>query len=65
MMADIDVTDVTVEGGMVTVFAAYTEFDKIKTTLTEENPAIHFELEEITFELFNNFCGGFGKNMVE
>ena len=50
MMADIDVTDVTIEDGMVTVFAPYTEFDKVKTALTEENSDIHFEVEEITFE---------------
>ncbi|WDE95324.1 YebC/PmpR family DNA-binding transcriptional regulator [Lentisphaera profundi] len=50
MMADIDVTDVTVEEGIVTVFAPHTEFYKVKTTLTEENADIHFEVEEITFE---------------
>jgi len=50
MMADIDVTDVVVEDGIVTVFAPHTEFFKIKTALTEENPDISFEVEEITFE---------------
>ena len=49
-MADIDVTDVTVEEGIVTVFAPHTEFYKVKTSLTEENADIHFEVEEITFE---------------
>jgi len=50
MMADIDVSDVEVEAGMVTVYAPHTEFFKVKTTLTEENPDIEFEVEEITFE---------------
>ncbi|EDM26567.1 hypothetical protein LNTAR_02127 [Lentisphaera araneosa HTCC2155] len=50
MMADIDVTDITVEDGMLTVFAPHTEFYKIKTALTEETPEIKFEVEEITYE---------------
>ena len=50
MMADVDVTDVTVESGMVTVFAPHTEFFKAKTALTEWKEDIEFELEEVTFE---------------
>ena len=50
MMADVDVTDVEVANGMVTVYAPHTEFFKVKTALTEENPDITFEVEEITFE---------------
>jgi YebC/PmpR family DNA-binding regulatory protein len=50
MTADIDVTDVTVENGMTTVFAPHTEFYKVKTALTEENSDLHFEVEEITYE---------------
>ena len=50
MMADIDVTDVLLEGEMLTVFAPYTEFDKIKTALTDEYSDIKFEVEDITYE---------------
>ena len=50
MMADVDVTDVEVENGMVTVYAPNTEFYKAKTALTEWNCDINFEVEEITFE---------------
>ncbi|MCH2175021.1 MAG: YebC/PmpR family DNA-binding transcriptional regulator [Lentisphaeria bacterium] len=50
MMADVDVADVNVENGMVTVFAPHTEFFKAKTALTESFPDIKFEVEEITFE---------------
>lgn len=50
MMADVDVTDVTVESSMVTVFAPHTEFFKAKTALTEWKEDIEFELEEVTFE---------------
>ena len=50
MMADVDVTDVTVENGMVTVFAPHTEFYSAKTALSEWKEGISFEVEEITFE---------------
>ncbi|MCM8529378.1 MAG: YebC/PmpR family DNA-binding transcriptional regulator, partial [Lentisphaeraceae bacterium] len=50
MMADVDVTDVVVENGIVTVFAPHTEFFKAKTALTEANESIEFEVEEVTFE---------------
>ena len=49
MMADIDVTDIENEDGMLSVIAPTTEFYKIKTALTEANPEITFEVEEITF----------------
>lgn len=49
MMADTDVSDVEVEDGMVSVFAPITEFNKIKTALTDAMPDVHFEMEEITF----------------
>ncbi|EDQ02564.1 YebC/PmpR family DNA-binding transcriptional regulator [Shewanella benthica] len=49
MMADVDVTDIEVEDGIVSVFAPHTEFFKVKTALTEETPDINFEVEEITF----------------
>ena len=50
MMADVDVTDVEVADGMVTVYAPNTEFFKAKQALTEATPDITFEVEEITFE---------------
>lgn len=50
MMADVDVTDVTIESGMATVFAPHTEYFKVKTALTEGTPDIEFEVDEITFE---------------
>ncbi|GGI73751.1 YebC/PmpR family DNA-binding transcriptional regulator [Shewanella gelidii] len=49
MMADVDVSDVEVENGMVSVYAPHTEFYKAKVALTEANPDVSFEMEEITF----------------
>ena len=49
IMADVDVTDVELEDGMITVYAPNTEFYKTKTALTEENSEAEFEVEEITF----------------
>lgn len=49
MEADVDVTDVEVEEGNVTVFAPHTEFFKVKNTLTEAFANLKFEAEEITF----------------
>ncbi|WP_199611660.1 YebC/PmpR family DNA-binding transcriptional regulator [Flocculibacter collagenilyticus] len=49
MMADVDVTDIECEEGMITVFAPHTEFFKAKTALTEAFGDIEFEMEEITF----------------
>ncbi|BDY05004.1 YebC/PmpR family DNA-binding transcriptional regulator [Ferrimonas sp. YFM] len=49
MMADVDVTDVEVEDGTVTVFAPHTEFFKTKTALVEAFGDIKFSVEEITF----------------
>lgn len=50
MMADIDVTDVEREDGMITVLAPHTEFYKIKTALTDAMPDIEFEVEDISYE---------------
>jgi len=50
MMADIDVSDIESEDGMITVLAPHTEFFKIKTALTEASPDIQFELEDISQE---------------
>jgi len=48
--ADVDVTDIENEAGMITVYAPHTEFYKTKTALTEQFGDIAFEVEEITFE---------------
>lgn len=49
MMADVDVTEVEVEDGSVSVFAPHTEFFAVKTALSEAFPDIKFDVEEITF----------------
>ncbi|MDA9557408.1 YebC/PmpR family DNA-binding transcriptional regulator [Vibrio sp.] len=49
MMADVDVTDIELEDGVVTVFAPHTEFFKVKTALNEEFSDIVLDVEEITF----------------
>ncbi|WP_417357984.1 YebC/PmpR family DNA-binding transcriptional regulator [Gallaecimonas pentaromativorans] len=49
MEADVDVSDVEADEGMVTVLVPPTEFFKAKTALQEMNPDIDFEVEEITY----------------
>jgi YebC/PmpR family DNA-binding regulatory protein len=49
MMADVDVTDVELEDGVITVFAPNTEFFKVKTALAAEYPDLVVDVEEITF----------------
>ncbi len=49
MSADVDVTDIESEDGMITVLAPHTEFNKVRTALTEAIPEIDFEMDEITF----------------
>ena len=49
MMADVDVTDVELEDGIISVFAPHTEYFKVKTALMEEMPEIKFEMDEITW----------------
>ncbi|GAM57362.1 hypothetical protein JCM19231_3364 [Vibrio ishigakensis] len=49
MMEDVDVTDVEVEDGVVTVFAPHTEFFKTKTALNAAFPDLTMDVEEITF----------------
>jgi YebC/PmpR family DNA-binding regulatory protein len=49
MEADVDVTDVECEEGVVTVYAPHTEFNNTRTALTDNSPDIEFEAEEITF----------------
>ena len=50
MLADIDVSDIESEGGMITVLAPHTEFFKLKTALTEGTANINFEVEDISQE---------------
>ncbi len=49
MMADVDVSDIELEDGIVTVFAPTTEFFKAKTALTDAFPDLVIDVEEITF----------------
>jgi YebC/PmpR family DNA-binding regulatory protein len=49
MMADIDVTDVELEDGIITVYAPHTEFFKIKTEFAENMADVELEVEEITW----------------
>jgi YebC/PmpR family DNA-binding regulatory protein len=49
MEADVDVSDVEVEDGTVTVFVPHTEFFKCKTALNEAFPDLEIEVEEITW----------------
>ncbi len=49
MEADVDVTDVEVEDGQVSVFVPHTEFFKAKTALTEAFPKLEFDVEEISW----------------
>ncbi len=50
MMADVDVTDIESEDGMITVLAPHTEFFKAKTALAEAMPEIAFEVDDISYE---------------
>ncbi len=49
MEADVDVTDIENEDGMITVFAPNTEFAKAKQALTDAIEGIDFEMAEIQF----------------
>ncbi|NKF49947.1 YebC/PmpR family DNA-binding transcriptional regulator [Shewanella sp. WXL01] len=49
MMADVDVTDVELEDGMISVFAPVPEFSKVRNALTEEMPNIDFKVENLSF----------------
>lgn len=49
MEADVDVADVELEDGKVTVFAPHTEFFKTKNALADFNADIEFYVEEISF----------------
>ncbi|MDO6560351.1 YebC/PmpR family DNA-binding transcriptional regulator [Paraglaciecola chathamensis] len=49
MEADVDVTEVECEDGVITVFAPHTEYFKTRTALTDDNPEQEFDADEITF----------------
>ncbi len=49
MLADVDVTDIESEDGMITVFTPHTEYAKAKTALVEALGAIEFDTDEIQF----------------
>ena len=49
MAADVDVNDIELEDGMITVFTPDTELFKAKNALTEAIPDIDFETDEISF----------------
>lgn len=49
MMADVDVSDIELEDGVITVFAPNTEFYKAKTALNDSFPDLNLDVEEITF----------------
>ncbi|MBY4678958.1 YebC/PmpR family DNA-binding transcriptional regulator [Marinobacterium arenosum] len=49
MMADVDVSDIENEDGMITVFAPNTDYAKAKTALIEAFGEIDFEVDDIQF----------------
>ncbi len=49
MMADVDVTDIENEDGMITVFAPHTEYFKAKKALLDSIEGLEFEVDEIQF----------------
>jgi YebC/PmpR family DNA-binding regulatory protein len=49
MTADVDVTDIELEDGKVTIFAPNTDYGKAKSALTEALGNIEFEVDEIQF----------------
>lgn len=49
MEADVDVADIECEDGVITVFVPHTEYFKAKTAISEAQPDIEFDVDEITF----------------
>lgn len=49
LMADVDVTDIESEDGMITVFAPNTEYAKSRNALVENFAEIDFEVDEIQY----------------
>jgi len=49
MEADVDVSDIEIEGGNITVFAPHTDYGKAKNALIDAFGEIDFEVDEIQF----------------
>lgn len=49
LTADVDVTDIEHEDGMITVFTPHTEYAKARETLRAQFPELEFETDEIQF----------------
>lgn len=49
MEADVDVTDIESEDGMITVFAPNTDYAKAKQAIADSVPSVEFEVDEIQF----------------
>ena len=49
MSADVDVSDIESEDGMITVLTPNTEFNNARTALLDAMPELEFEMDEITF----------------
>lgn len=49
MMADVDVSDIELEDGKISVFAPHTEYNKAKQALAEAFGVIDYEVDEIQF----------------
>ena len=49
MLADVDVTDIESEGGVVTVFAPHTEYFKARQAIIDTFGEVDFEVDEIQF----------------
>lgn len=47
--ADVDVTDIESDGGMMTVFAPHTEYSKAKIALAQAFGEVEYEVDEIQF----------------
>ncbi|RUO76370.1 YebC/PmpR family DNA-binding transcriptional regulator [Pseudidiomarina taiwanensis] len=49
LMADVEVADIEVNDGKITVFAPHTESHKAKQALLEAQPELEFEVDEIQY----------------
>ncbi|ARU56685.1 hypothetical protein OLMES_2635 [Oleiphilus messinensis] len=49
MMADVDVSDIESEDGIITVLTPNTEYFKAKTALADAFPDVELDMDEITF----------------
>lgn len=49
MVADVDVTDIENEDGVITVFAPSSEYNNARTALLESMPDLEFDVEDISY----------------